>query len=252
MSTSGSNNQSTPPPERSRVAEIVTAFALAGIFLLSAMVLIRSWKSNDDEMVRYVFASIIPLLGSWMGTILAFYFSKDNLAAATQSVKDLSQAMTSQDKLKAIPVKDKMRPLDQIKHVKVDPTDDANKKLSDLSQMSAERIPILSSQSVIRFLIYKAMIDKYLAQLAGKSLPAGKTTVADLTLKDLVDSNPEMRKLFENSFAFVPLTATLADAKREMEKIDNCGDVLVTNTGKKEEPILGWVTDNTIIENSKI
>ncbi len=160
--------------------------------------------------------------------------------------------MTSQDKLKAIPVKDKMRPLDQIKHVKVDPTDDANKKLSDLSQMSAESIPILSSQSVIRFLIYKAMIDKYLAQLAGKSLPAGKTTVADLTLKDLVDSNPEMRKLFENSFAFVPLTATLADAKREMEKIDNCGDVLVTNTGKKEEPILGWVTDNTIIENSKI
>ncbi len=79
MSTSGSNNQSTPPPERSRVAEIVTAFALAGIFLLSAMVLIRSWKSNDDEMVRYVFASIIPLLGSWMGTILAFYFSKTTL-----------------------------------------------------------------------------------------------------------------------------------------------------------------------------
>src|SRR5436309_3043459 len=198
-------------------------------------------------MIRYVFASIIPLLGSWMGTILAFYFSRDSLAAATQSVRDLTQAVTG-DRLKTVPVKEKMRELKDIKFVQCDEKDDGNKKLSDLTAMGVERIPILNSQSVIRYLIYKVMIDKHLAQFAGKADPQ----VAALTLKSLLDSDAQMKKLFQDTIAFVPLDATLADAKREMGKIPKCADIFVTNTGKKDEPILGWITDNTIIENSRV
>jgi hypothetical protein len=253
MADSTSNNQNVPvPPERSRVAEIVAGFVLFGITILAVVALWLSTGEKRDEMVRYVFASIIPLLGSWMGTILAFYFSRDNLAAATQSVKDLTQAVTSQDKLKMLLVKDKMRPADQIKSLKVDPANDGTTKLDTLVQLGVERIPVLSPQSTLRYLIYRAMIDKYLASFAGKSLPAGKTSASDLTLKDLVDSDPATKQLFENSSAFVALTGTLADTKTAMEKIDKCADVFVTAMGKKEEPILGWITDNTIIENSRI
>ena len=251
MADTTSSNQGATT-ERSYVAEIVAAFSLLGITVLSTVVLVKN--SGDKDMVRYVFASVIPLLGSWMGTILAFYFSRDNLAAATQSVKDLTQAVTGADKLKTIQVKDKMRPLKDITYEQVTPGDEDKKKLSDLVQKfkHVERIPILNSQLGIRFLIYKGMIDKYLAQFSqGKNLPEGKQ-VADLTLKDLLDSDPATKKLFESSFAFVAQTATLADAKHEMEKIDKCGDVFVTSTGKKDEPILGWITDNTIIENSRV
>ena len=61
-----------------------------------------------------------------------------------------------------------------------------------------------------------------------------------------------IRDRFESSFGFVPSTATLADAKREMERIEKCADVFVTQSGKKDEPVLGWITDNTIIENSRV
>jgi len=240
------NNQSAPPPERGWVAENVVQYVMLTMTVLSTVVLATNWK--NAEIVRYVFASIIPLLASWMGTILAFYFSRDSLAAATQSVRDLTQAVTGMDKLKTIPVKDKMRPLKDIKCEKIDPADDKNKKLSDLVQ-GVERIPILNSQSVLRYLIYKAMIDKYLAQLDRQTFTPDK--VAALTLADLL-ADVTMKKLFESTFAFVSLTATLADAKREMEAIDKCGDVFVTSTGKKDEPILGLITDNTIIENLRV
>ena len=218
MADTTSSNQGATT-ERSYVAEIVAAFSLLGITVLSTVVLVKN--SGDKDMVRYVFASVIPLLGSWMGTILAFYFSRDNLAAATQSVKDLTQAVTGADKLKTIQVKDKMRPLKDITYEQVTPGDEDKKKLSDLVQKfkDVERIPILNSQLGIRFLIYKGMIDKYLAQFSqGKNLPEGKQ-VADLTLKDLLDSDPATKKLFESSFAFVAQTATLADAKHEIHVI---------------------------------
>jgi hypothetical protein len=241
-----SSQNSTPPPERSRVAEIVALFSLLGITALSGIVLVR-----DKASTTLVFTSVLPLLGSWMGTVLAFYFSRDNLAAATQSVRDLSQAVTGLEKLKTIQVKDKMRPLKDIKYEQVEPADEGKKNLSDLMQKGVERIPILNAQSVVRYLIYKNMIDKYLAQFAGKADTVGGKKVSELTLTDLL-SDAAMKKFFESSFAFVPLTATLADAKREMEAIDKCGDVFVTNTGKKDEPILGWITDNAIIENSRV
>lgn len=240
--------QGSPSPERSRIAEIVAAFSLAGVTIISAVVLIRD---HTPDTAKYVFAAVFPLLGSWMGTVLAFYFSRDNLAAATQSVKDLTQAVTGAEKLKTLLVKDKMRALKDIKFEQVDPADDDKKKISDLLQKGVERIPILNAQTAIRYLIYKAMIDRYLAQFSqGKALPAGRQ-VADLTLKDLLDSDAGMKKIFETTIAFVPITATLADAKSAMEKIDKCSDVIVTNSGKKDEPVLGWITDNTIIENSR-
>jgi hypothetical protein len=238
--------------ERTYLAEIVTGFSLIGITIMAAIVLAKSW--SDKDIVRYVFASIIPLLASWMGTILAFYFSKENFIAATQSVTDLTRTVTGVERLKTIPVTEKMRPLNEITSEQVLDGDEDKKKLSELLNKfkDLERIPILDDKSKIRFLIYKGMIDKYLAKFAGSTSPPSGKQVTDLTLKDLLESSDEMRKLFEQSFGFVPKDATMAEAKREMEKIDKCGDIFVTNTGKRSEPILGWITDNTIIENSRV
>jgi|GEM_PF-4378388 len=37
-----------------------------------------------------------------------------------------------------------------------------------------------------------------------------------------------------------------------MERIDKCGDVFITKNGRKDEAILSWITDNAILENSKV
>ncbi len=95
------------------------------------------------------------------------------------------------------------------------------------------------------------MVDRYLATYQLSQVP-GAGAAAALTLKSLLDSDVNKNKIFENSFVFVSQDATLADAKLKMEALKNCNDVFVTMTGQREEPLLGWVTDNTIAENSKV
>ena len=81
--------------------------------------------------------------------------------------------------------------------------------------------------------------------------------ITNLTFKDLlgfVEADPKLKGIFESSFGFVAVSDTLADAKREMERVAkkmSCNDVFVTQNGKPDEPVLGWITDNTIVENLK-
>jgi hypothetical protein len=236
---------------------VVVIISVTGVVALGITTLVvKSPGTNDPfEKVKYVSATILPLLASWVGTILAFYFSKENLMAATQSVTDLSKAITGIDKLKSIPVREKMRPLSEIKFEQVLNGGEAKVKLSDLLKKytNVERIIILDDKNVVRFLIYKSMVERYLSRIATDPalLPAG-VAIADLTLKHLFDSDSQMRVLFETSFGFVRVDATLADAKQVMDKIPKCQDVFVTQTGDPKEPIIGWVTDNAILENAKL
>lgn len=37
-----------------------------------------------------------------------------------------------------------------------------------------------------------------------------------------------------------------------MDTIPHCNDIFVTQNGKPYEPIIGWVTENKLIEHSRI
>jgi ATP-dependent helicase YprA (DUF1998 family) len=71
-----------------------------------------------------------------------------------------------------------------------------------------------------------------------------------LTLKDFLDYG-KMRDMVSGSLAFVSIDATLANAKIEMEKVDNCQDVFVTDNGDKNEPVRGWLTNSEIAKHSQ-
>ena len=235
---------------------VVVVISVCGVVALGVVGLVsRTAAADPFDKIKYVSATILPLLASWVGTILAFYFSKENLAAATQSVTDLSKALSGMDKLKAIPVREKMRPLGAITTEQVPNGNEATLKLSALlaKYASLERIIILSEKNVVRFLIYKAMVERYLSHVATNAVaPPQGVTVPDLTLKHLLDSDAGLRTLFQTSFGFVRSDATLADAKRVMDNIAKCQDVFVTETGNSSDPIVGWITDNTLLENAKV
>jgi hypothetical protein len=40
-------------------------------------------EGNRDGITRLVFVSVLPLFGTWVGTVLAFYFISRNLETAT-------------------------------------------------------------------------------------------------------------------------------------------------------------------------
>jgi hypothetical protein len=272
------NSAGAVPPDsrfRYKLAGTVLIVSIMGLFLLSGVVLWGSWPSADpktadsykqfQDSARYVFGAILPLIGAWVGTLMAYYFSRENFEAATRSVKDMADKIISGDeRLKQIPAHDKMRLARDITSWSMKPGEEDKAKIGDIMVKFArlERIPMMDDKGVIVYLVYKNVLNQFLTRVAlGHLTLANGHGAPDVTFKDVLDSDPidpkdpKPKDVFQNSFGFVVEDATLADAKSKMESVGKsypCNDVFVTKTGKRDEPVLGWVTDNCISENLKV
>lgn len=227
---------------RSWLAFVITIVSLIGVIAL-AWVMIYS----DTKNATQVLATVLPVIGTWVGTILAFYFGKANFESAAKSVGDLAKQLTPQEKLRSIPVKSKWIPRDSM-FFKTAPIDamkiaDVLKQIEDNNK--GERLPVLTDKFLAKDIIHRSMLDFYIARKAR----AGAANIADLTFGDLFRDEPDLEKMFSTSFATVKQDATLADAKAAMEQTKNCEDVFVTADGTASTEVLGWVTDNIIQAN---
>ncbi len=98
LSKRGARLQASSDELRGRLAQTVTTWALIAIALLGIVIIViagynASIPSTDVEARRefldaakYVFASVLPVVAAWVGTVMAFYFGKENFKAATDSV----------------------------------------------------------------------------------------------------------------------------------------------------------------------
>lgn len=74
-----------------------------------------------------------------------------------------------------------------------------------------------------------------------------------ITLEELINNtDEEMKMKITKSAEFVSKRATLFDANEKMKLNKYCQDVFVTENGKAEEEIIGWVTNNKVSELCKI
>src|SRR4051794_9075198 len=78
------------------------AILVTGVFF--AYEALTSTSSPDQiklafSILQYVLGVLLPLWGTWIGTILAYYYSKDNFEVANKSVQQLVDKLTSDKKL---------------------------------------------------------------------------------------------------------------------------------------------------------
>jgi hypothetical protein len=82
---------------RHALAFIVVGFSIVGIAVLSGIAIKgASAGTGRTEAIRLVFVSVLPLFGTWVGTVLAYYFARENLREATASVQAASAVTTEQ------------------------------------------------------------------------------------------------------------------------------------------------------------
>jgi hypothetical protein len=237
----------TEAASRTRLAFIVTITSIVGVLALgiSIVALARIDPSHPDarsDAATRVLGSVLPVIGTWVGSILAFYFGKANFEAAGNLAKQLSPI----DRLRRIPVKEKMIPRDQM-FAKNSPLDAAiiGDVLTELTNANkGDRLPVVTPQWVAQYIIHRSMLSEYLTAKA-----ASKVDVTTLTFANLFTDRPDLKSLFSSSFAVVGQDASLADAHVAMSQTPKCEDVFVTATGSKSEAIIGWVTDNIIQAN---
>jgi hypothetical protein len=222
---------------RTWLAVGIVGAGIGGVVVLSVVAL--AFADDRSATSQLVFSAVLPLFGTWVGTVLAFYFARENLEAATQSTLALTGRETetpvtqvmireadfvaydlgTSDSLDAVPlaaVRDRMRQLTP----------------------PSRRLPIRNAVGAVVCVIHDSTLSAYAESVAQT------TERLDKTLGDLL-AVPEYKELVE-AIGYVPETATIADARRVMGSIKNCNDVFVTSSGNRDERAVGWLT-NTLL-----
>jgi hypothetical protein len=225
---------------RDRLAITIVSLSLLGIALASTVALWFASSQDKPEMARLVFASVLPLLGTWVGTVLAFYFARENLQAATDSTSQLIRRLNPDT-----PVRLVMVPREQFMAYELGNGEAATGvRLAELyrkmTAASLSRIPILTSTSVVEYVVHKASIDRFAASREPPKDPFSleetmEQLLADASLKELV-----------TAMAFVGRDAILQDARRAMRDKPGCNDVFVTGSGRGDAPVIGWLTNTDL------
>ena len=244
-------DNSNPPSEwkstRFWLAIGVTIVSITAVTLLARIII----SKGTDTAAQNVLNSVLPLLGTWVGTILAYYFSKENFEAATRSVTELAKQVTPQERLQSTPAKEKMIPRAQMFAKKLPATGiNLGVLLAELDQVKkGNRIPFLGDKDEPKYILHRSLIDKFLSSSArGGMTPQA---LSNLTLQDLLDKDKDLLRMAQ-SFGVVREDTTLADAMNAMARIRDCQDVFVTKAGSKDEAVLGWITNVIIQDNAKV
>lgn len=229
--------------QRWSLADRLVTASLVGLTVIS---LAGIYKSTDKDSTANVFNALLPLFGTWIGTVLAYYFSKANFAQAAATVQQATNRQMNE-----ITVSSAMTPLNKIIGLKklADGEKEDNLTIKDLlsgMKAPATRIPVLGSTGSALYILHESTLNKFIARQAVER-PAEAATV---TLANLL-ADPDLGRLAK-TFGIVAADTTLAETKQKMEETPNCSDVFVTQTGKPAEPVLGWLTNVTLEKYSKL
>ena len=189
------------------------------------------------------------MIAAWVGTVLAFYFSKENYIAAAEYNKEVL-SMTQQ-RLQSISVESAMIPISTADNKFVLTKPEAQVKLkADLLASTADktgknRILILDAAGVVKYISHRSMLDKFISERAF----AGDA-VADLTFANVI-GNPDYVSWII-SYGTLKQGATLNAAKELMDANPKCSDVIITEDGNRTTRAIGWVTNVIVSELAKV
>lgn len=140
------------------------------------------------------------------------------------------------------PVEEKMIPLARMTAYRLEASEE-QAKLSDIDKVCGPgitRIPVLDEAGALKYLIHRSLLKEFMAE------HQGDPSLANLAADE--DKGP----LIAETIAFVPRTGTVGDAKTAMDAKPKCQDVIVTQNGRSNEPVLGWFTNVDLIRLTRV
>lgn len=240
---------------RSTIAFILLG---AGALLIAAVAGVAIIFAGPDERAdtsRLVFTTLVSVVGTWIGTILAFYFGAANVKAGSEATVSALQA--AGQLAGDTPVSKEMTPVGSFNPIRrVADLAEADgltlKSLQDdMARTGKSRVPILTKSGAALLVVHRPDIDR--DQSKQIRLLAQQDAVKPEELKQTLDGRT-LGQLREDSalkaavemFATVPLTATMAQARDQMKLQPDCKDVFVTSNGERDGAVLGWLTNSAL------
>jgi len=218
----------------------------------NAFIAVYSLISKNDN--NLLLQTLLPLWGTWVGTVLAFYFGKNNFEAAANSYADVIAKLTPQEKMAKLLVKDYMVTLNQLVYLSYD--DEKDKKIYDILNYERfkpyNRFAVLNNDRVAMYIIHRSMFNQFISTKVEENLRGDE--IKDFTLEYFLENCDEtIKKALEIGFAVASINATLLEAKIRMEaKSTDCVNVFITQNGSPKEKVEGLITNNIILKESNV
>ena len=252
---------------RVALARGVTTWALLAILAIATLIIVvagvnairvpeKEQRDQFFDIAKYVLGVLLPVIGAWVGTVLAFYFGQVNFDAASKSAANLVRQLSPREKLQAEPAGQAMMKINEVTAFKI-PSDktDADITIRDLIDDGFERdkshprqrLPILDNDGKGKYVLHRSTIDAFIAP---KKHPPD-VDESTLSLKDLLEDS-KIKEYIVNSFLPLAPGATLADAKDLLDKNPQCLDILVTQDGSKNGVVTGWITNVMVLNAATI
>lgn len=214
------------------------AYVILGLSIIAMTLLAWTAIDVDRKNALTILNIVLPVVASWVGTIIAFYFGRENFEAANLQVSRLIGKLTPEERAKS-QVTDIMRSFADIVHFKIpEGKNDSDVTIKELLAKfggNVSRLPIVHSDASPKYILHTSSIDKYL--LSGGS--------ENDTLAKFIDTQKSAGFQFglNKGFIVVPETSTIATAKGKLEQALSCQDIFITKGGTDKEPLLGWISN---------
>lgn len=235
---------------RNTIAFLVLAASFVIVGLLAALTIIFS----KDDLCN-VFNLMLPVIATWVGTVIAFYFGKENFESANKEAREILKVKEEKTKK---PVEVIMKRIFDITSFDLEGRKEEDIQLDKLIEKyteSANRLPVLNADSSPKYMIHRSSINDFLLEKKGKEDTEDKKDDQNddkngkkksYTLKEFIDFCKSKDKEFVigKSFVIVSENTTIEDAKRKMEAAGSfCQDIFITKNGGENEPLTGWISN---------
>ena len=211
-------------------------FSALAITVLAGIIIIQADPKSNDAMT--VFNVVLPVFASWVGTILAFYYGRENFESASQEIRKMADKISPEERAKAL-VTAAMRAFSTTEHFAIPAgKSEQDIKLSELKSKFSDtitRLPVTDADKKPKYMIHQSSVNSYIAS-------GGKL---EHTLKEFITTQEGAGIEFglDRGFVVVSEQSTLAEAKGKMEEKAPCQDIFITRGGTPDEPLTGWLSN---------
>jgi len=228
------------------IAIVITSIILAGTVAIAFFAL---WNNDREKGLSFVGQTLLPLWGTWIGTVLVFFFSRENFEAASKSYQAIIDKLSPEEKMAKLNAADVMLPVKEIVHLTY--SKDKKEKIFDILDRddfkNYKRFAVFDDDFKMLYMIHRSTFTAFISE--GVLNKDSNDNIHKYTLEFMINNaSQQISRSLNLGYNFVNKKATLLDAKKAMDAIPECFDVFVTETGKKDEPVLGMITNSKILE----
>lgn len=210
---------------RNLLAYIIIVLTALGIALVSYLYYVPS----DPDTNEKIFSTLIPLFATWIGTILAFYFGRENFEAASNRYEEIINRL-SPELLDDVLVSQIM--ITRKTMVSLDIAEAKQKTVKGLidylNLIDKSRLPILENNKPLYVIHKSTLLDAHSKQENG----------TEMSFEDFVKAYPMI-----TGFEKVSEDAILEDVLAQIKDQPNVQDVFIL---AEDGTVAGWLT-NTLI-----